>query len=109
MTKFTAFPGYQYLFSGKFFILLDVNECLQEFTNQCHLMANCTNTDGSYNCTCVAGFTGSGKNCSGNYCSCHCLIKEIRAKETIKCVFGKIPKTNVFTLLKTYHLILMSV
>ena len=44
---------------------LDADECSQESTNQCHLNANCTNTVGSYNCKCIAGFTGDGRDCSG--------------------------------------------
>jgi len=31
----------------------------------CHSNANCTDTDGSFNCTCVAGFEGDGFNCTG--------------------------------------------
>ena len=69
-------------------LLIDINECLQDSTNQCHLMANCTNTDGSYNCTCVAGFSGSGENCSGNFCSWYYLMKMIMNE---KCPFGKCP------------------
>ena len=34
--------------------------------------ANCTNTDGSHNCTCKEGFTGDGRSCSGtlNFLAC---------------------------------------
>ncbi|XP_067047323.1 uromodulin-like isoform X1 [Acropora muricata] len=40
----------------------DIDECSS--ANECHLDAICTNTKGSYNCTCQLGFVGDGKNCS---------------------------------------------
>ena len=46
------------------FFLLDVNECTSA-THKCHANADCVNTHGSYNCTCKAGYTGDGRNCSG--------------------------------------------
>lgn len=42
-----------------FFSFQDVDECI-EGTDECVTFANCTNTDGSYNCKCKAGFTGDG-------------------------------------------------
>ncbi len=33
--------------------------------NECDPNANCTNTDGSYSCSCRTGFTGDGKYCNG--------------------------------------------
>ena len=33
--------------------------------NSCDKNANCTNTDGSYSCTCKQGFTGDGAVCEG--------------------------------------------
>ena len=81
------FDCYEF-FSRNFCILLDVNECSQESANQCHQMANCTNTNGSYNCTCVAGFSGSGENCSGNYCSWFYLMNRIIEE---KCPLVKYP------------------
>ena len=45
-------------------VLLDVNECLLE-TDECDTNANCTNTEGSYNCTCNLGYDGDGFVCSG--------------------------------------------
>ena len=41
----------------------DIDECSSE--NNCHVNANCTNTLGSYNCTCKTGYGGDGRNCSG--------------------------------------------
>ena len=31
----------------------------------CDANANCQNTEGSYDCACMAGFTGDGKTCTG--------------------------------------------
>ena len=45
-------------------LVLDIDECL--FENKCHVNATCTNTRGSYSCTCKKGYGGDGKNCSGN-------------------------------------------
>ena len=43
---------------------LDVDECMQN-SNDCDANANCTNTEGSYTCECLRGYTGNGRNCSG--------------------------------------------
>ena len=47
----------------------DIDECVVNNGN-CSEFANCTNFPGSYNCTCMAGFTGDGFNCTGNICLC---------------------------------------
>ena len=41
----------------------DINECISG-SAECHDNATCTNTDGSYECTCDTGFTGDGFNCT---------------------------------------------
>ena len=46
------------------FVLLDIDECLIT-SHACDVTANCTNTDGSYNCTCKEGYTGDGDSCRG--------------------------------------------
>ena len=44
--------------------VLDIDECLLE--ESCHISARCTNTAGSYYCTCLPGYMGDGKNsCEG--------------------------------------------
>ena len=45
--------------------ITDVNECGSAGTNECDSKAQCTNIEGSYNCRCLNGYQGDGKNCSG--------------------------------------------
>lgn len=45
--------------------IADMDECTNA-CNDCHVNANCTNTVGSFNCTCKVGYTGNGRVCSGN-------------------------------------------
>ena len=45
-------------------IFADLDEC-QEQKHNCHRMAHCNNTVGSFNCTCLQGFTGDGVSCFG--------------------------------------------
>ena len=42
----------------------DADECLNNFHN-CSENATCTNTEGSFNCSCKPGYIGNGHNCSG--------------------------------------------
>lgn len=44
--------------------IADINECEFENQNDCHMNSTCTDTDGSYQCTCDIGFSGNGVNCS---------------------------------------------
>lgn len=43
----------------------DIEECATEIDN-CHVDANCTNTKGSFYCTCHTGYDGDGVFCNGN-------------------------------------------
>ena len=53
-----AFPLSQYFM----FLTLDINECLN---NPCHEYANCTDSQGSFDCDCYDGFSGDGfSNCT---------------------------------------------
>ena len=45
-----------------------MDECSAEIS-PCDSNANCTNSDGSYSCTCKQGFTGDGRACEGNVLS----------------------------------------
>ena len=44
----------------------DVNECEDDGLNHCHENASCTNTEGSFNCDCNDGYSGSGVECTGS-------------------------------------------
>ena len=46
------------------FTFVDIDEC-SKGSHVCHVNAGCTNTNGSYNCTCKDGFIGDGRSCSG--------------------------------------------
>ena len=43
---------------------VDVNECLDQI-DDCDSNATCSNTPGSYACSCNAGYTGDGRTCVG--------------------------------------------
>ena len=44
----------------------DINEC-DEGSHDCDENANCTNTEGSFFCTCNAGYSGDGTFCEGMF------------------------------------------
>ena len=44
--------------------LSDINEC--DSIRPCHISATCTDTLGSFICTCNNGFTGDGVTCQSN-------------------------------------------
>ena len=46
------------------YVLPDVNECSAD-SNPCDDNADCSNTEGSYSCSCKSGFTGNGTTCQG--------------------------------------------
>ena len=45
---------------------IDINECTMG-TDNCAAEATCTNTEGSFTCTCNQGYTGDGVACNGKY------------------------------------------
>ena len=54
-------------------IAADIDEC-QRNTHNCNVSATCTNTPGSFNCTCNPGYTGDGVvRCDGKIWLVHLL------------------------------------
>ena len=57
--------------------IADIGECDSEtlaldhssYAHNCHNDANCTNTKGSFYCTCHTGYSGDGVRCIGMRCS----------------------------------------
>ena len=47
------------------FTVSDIDECADATTNNCDSNAMCTNTPGSFTCTCNQGYTGNGTTCEG--------------------------------------------
>uniref|UniRef100_A0AC35FC13 Uncharacterized protein n=1 Tax=Panagrolaimus sp. PS1159 TaxID=55785 RepID=A0AC35FC13_9BILA len=42
---------------------IDIDECKMQ-TAQCHINAQCINQEGTYECRCLSGYSGNGKECS---------------------------------------------
>ena len=56
--------------------LADINECYEQ-SYDCHQNANCSNTDGGYECHCSGGYTGNGTECEGSLLGLFIAIKHI--------------------------------
>ena len=48
-----------------FLTVSDVDECSE--STSCDQNAFCINTDGSFNCMCMKGYSGNGTHCLGTY------------------------------------------
>ena len=48
------------------FLILAIDECSTQ-QDDCHDNATCSDTDGSYTCSCNDGFTGDGFTCASEY------------------------------------------
>ena len=60
-------PSFYYFIKEEFLtIIVDVNECTEE-TDNCDDDATCTNTNGSFVCTCHQGYSGNGVTCLGMF------------------------------------------
>ena len=55
-----------FYFVKLFYTSSDTDECASSQSNECEPNALCTNTEGSYICRCVKGFSGDGTICEGN-------------------------------------------
>ena len=58
-------------------LFTDINECASPEANDCDPNAECSNTEGSYICSCNEGYTGDGRNCTGTVLHAWNLIKII--------------------------------
>ena len=54
-----------FLFVCNLPLLFPVNECTEDMHN-CHVDGFCTDTHGSFNCTCNPGFRGNGTSCENS-------------------------------------------
>lgn len=55
------------------FFLPDINEC-EIGAHNCDPHATCTNTAGSFKCSCAPGWVGNGLKCTGNVLSLYSVL-----------------------------------
>ena len=57
------FPNYNFFSFFYVYDFTDIDKC--KGNRSCHVNATCVNTLGSHVCQCHAGYTGNGRNCTG--------------------------------------------
>ena len=75
----------------------DKDECAG--VNKCHVKAQCTNTEGSYTCSCLDGYAGNGKNCTGKDL---CAVRIVKLSCSLVKLFKRYGVTVVFLALKDF-------
>ena len=65
MPKWLYTAAHVFCFLYYFSSCLDINECELDSLNDCDGNADCVDTIGSYNCSCISGYEGNGFNCTG--------------------------------------------
>ena len=71
-------------------VFIDIDECSRWIDN-CHSDAYCTNTDGSFLCTCGIGYTGNGTVCQGK---CQTKLPSLRFTFQIIGTLGLTPSQS---------------
>ena len=76
----------------------DIDECFPdrisaEYAHNCHGDSNCSNTKGSFYCTCYAGYSGDGVLCVGNTISC--TVWNVHLKCIYFLCFENCPHTDI--------------
>ena len=64
----------------------DINECTRGLSN-CHAEATCSNTAGSFFCTCNGGFEGDGTDCQ-NVDECQLAVRPCHPRATCEDTYG---------------------
>ena len=59
---------YFVMFLSYLFHQPDIVECDNATLHDCHHDAMCTNTQGSFGCSCKSGYTGNGTYCTSKFC-----------------------------------------
>ena len=60
----TTLYMYSDLVCNYFFTVSDIDEC-STGTDTCDTNADCSNSDGSFTCSCQSGYSGNGTTCQG--------------------------------------------
>ena len=68
-----------------FCIHVDIDECSENLHN-CDMNADCTDTDGSFTCTCRDGFEGDGTFCTSKKAILPSQTNEIVKSQTLACM-----------------------
>ena len=68
--KYNLYTNFQY----SNVIMSDIDECASSTTNKCDSDSTCTNTPGSFTCTCNQGYTGNGTICVSKQYSYYSIV-----------------------------------
>ncbi|XP_071104963.1 protein kinase C-binding protein NELL2-like [Haliotis cracherodii] len=60
----------------------DIDECVPS-AHSCDTNADCTNTEGSFTCTCKSDYVGDGETCTGKY-----IFKGVCSEGGTECING---------------------